>query len=99
MHDNLDLCDLWDIVTGDEPRPSDSDIEELRFWIRREKIARIIIKHALGIKDYSQVRHTRNVTEIWKTLTYLHQSTGAQGKADLIWKFWATRCEEGASVS
>lgn len=98
MHDNLDLCDLWDIVTGDEPRPRDSDTEELQFWNRREKIARIIVKNSLGIKDYSQVRHTRNVTEIWNTLTYLHQSTGAQGKADLIWKFWATRCEEGASV-
>ena len=73
MQDNLDLCDLWDIITGDEPRPSSSDTEQLKLWIRREKIARILIKNALGTKDYSQVRHARNVTELWNTLMSLHQ--------------------------
>ncbi|RKF77102.1 hypothetical protein GcM3_074023, partial [Golovinomyces cichoracearum] len=97
IQDNLDLCDLWEIVIGEESRPHDTDVEELRSWIRREIIARTIIKNALGTKNYSQVRFTRNVTEIWRTLTTLHQSTGAQGKADLIWKFWSMRCEEEAS--
>ncbi|POS87528.1 hypothetical protein EPUL_001927, partial [Erysiphe pulchra] len=98
MQDNLDLCDLWEIVIGEESRPDDKDVEELRLWMRREKIARTIIKNALGTKDYSQVQFTRNVAEIWRKLITLHQSTGAQGKTDLIWKFWSMRCEEEASV-
>lgn len=64
IQDNLDLCDLWEIVIGEETRPDDTDVEELRSWMRREKIARTIIKNALGTKDYSQVRFTRNVAEI-----------------------------------
>lgn len=84
VQDNLDLCDLWDIVIGEEPRPHESEVEELRSWIRREKTARTIIKNAFGTNDYSQVRFMGNFAEICRTLESLHQSTGAQGKADLM---------------
>ncbi|KAI1002209.1 hypothetical protein K3495_g5995 [Podosphaera aphanis] len=96
--DKLDLYDLWDIVTGNELKPDDLDIEEAKSWMRREKIARIIIKNLLGPKGYNQVRNFRNVVDLWRTLVGLHESTGAQGKAELIYKFWGTQCPEGASV-
>ncbi|KAI0996182.1 hypothetical protein K3495_g11997 [Podosphaera aphanis] len=98
VQDNLDLYDLWDIVTGDELKPDDLDIEEAKSWMRREKIARIFIKNLLGPKDYNQVRNFRNIVDLWRTLVGLHESTGAQGKAELICKFWGTQCPEGAVV-
>lgn len=98
MQDNLEICNLWDIVTGIEQKPTDLYPDLLESWTTRERIAKVVIKNSLGSKDYKQVRHANTSACIWKTLASLHQATGAQGKMDLIWKFWNMRCEEGASV-
>lgn len=98
IKDNMEMCNLWDIVTGEEQRPDSYYVEEARQWTRRDKIARILIKNLLNSKDYVQVQHIEHAAGIWKTLMGLHQSTGAQGKVDLIWKFWNLRCNEGESV-
>ena len=92
------MCNLWEIVTGEEECPDDYYVEEVRHWNRRDKIARILIKNLLNPRDYIQVQHIEHAADIWKILLELHQSTGAQGKVDLIWKFWSMRCAEGASV-
>lgn len=98
MKDNLDMCDLWEIVSGQEKMPAEYDVRGVESWPRREKMARILIKNSLGSRDYNKIQYARTAAEIWKTLVSLHQKTGAQGKADLIWKFWSSRCPEGASV-
>ncbi|KAI0995437.1 hypothetical protein K3495_g12742 [Podosphaera aphanis] len=98
MRDNLEICYLWDIVTGSEQRPSDLYLEDAEDWDSRERIARVLIKNSLGSRDYQQIRHAKTASEIWETLMSRHQATGAQGKVDLIWKFWSKRCDEGTSV-
>ncbi|POS82585.1 hypothetical protein EPUL_005263, partial [Erysiphe pulchra] len=97
MKDNLEMHDLWEIVTGEEKKPS-HDMSSAVKWMSREKVARTVIKNSLGVKDYHQVQYMNNVAEIWRILTGLHQKIGVQAKADLIWKFWSMRCAEGASV-
>lgn len=96
MKDNLELCDLWGIVCGNNTRPTEG--KDIELWDKRERVARVIIKNALGTKDYHQIRHAKTATDIWSTLKANHENVGAQGKADLIWKFWNMRCVEGASV-
>ena len=98
LQDNLEICNLWDIVCGDEEIPSDSYPNDRQAWISRERIARVLIKNSLGPKDYQQVRHATTACDIWETLSNLHQPMGALGKVDLIWKFWSKRCVEGSSV-
>ncbi|CAD6502614.1 BgTH12-05205 [Blumeria graminis f. sp. triticale] len=44
MRDSLEICDLWDIVIGNERKPSDKFIDKAEAWIYRDKIARVIIK-------------------------------------------------------
>ncbi|POS81912.1 hypothetical protein EPUL_006111, partial [Erysiphe pulchra] len=84
IKDKMEMCNLWEIVTGDEQRPDRYCVEETKQWIRCDKIARILIKNLLNPKDYVQVQHIEYAAGIWKTLMELHQSTGAQGKVDLI---------------
>ncbi|KAI0999360.1 hypothetical protein K3495_g8834 [Podosphaera aphanis] len=98
MKDNLEACNLWDIVTGVEKRPDEYYVDDVKLWVRREKIARIVIKNLLGPKDYLQVQYLETVTQLWTTLMELHQSTGALYKVELMWKFWGMRYSEGASV-
>ncbi|POS85585.1 hypothetical protein EPUL_003892 [Erysiphe pulchra] len=98
MQDNLEMCELWDIVTGIEKEPNNLSFEHIKAWKRRELIARVVIKNSLGVKDYRQIRHAKTAAKIWHTLAALHQPTGAQGRVDLVWQFWNKRCEEDASV-
>ena len=96
MKDNLDMCGLWEIVCGKEEQPLEA--KDAKAWASREKIARITIKNSLGPKDYHQVRFAKTADHIWRILEGLHESTGAQGIIDMIWKFWSMRCVEGASA-
>lgn len=98
MKDSLEICDLWEIVTGIEERPGVRYPDEDKDWKYRERIARVMIKNSLGAMDYHQVKSAETAAEVWNILMNLHQATGAQGKVDLIWKFWNSRCEEGDSV-
>ncbi|KHJ32477.1 hypothetical protein EV44_g3510 [Erysiphe necator] len=98
IKDNMEMCNFWDIVTREEQRPDSYYVEETKQWTHRDKIARILIKNLLNSKDYIQVQHIEHAAGTWKTLMELHQSTGAQGKVDLIWKFWNLRCNKGQSV-
>ncbi|KAI1002358.1 hypothetical protein K3495_g5847 [Podosphaera aphanis] len=75
MRDSLEMCDLWDIITGKEKKPPRIYANEIEAWTS-----------------------ARTASDVWDILTSLHQSTGAQGKVDLIWKFWSKRCAEGSSV-
>lgn len=96
MKDNLDMCGLWEIVCGKEKQPHEA--KDAKAWTSREKIARITIKNSLGPKDYHQVRFAKTADHVWRILEGLHESTGAQGVVDMIWKFWSMRCVEGASA-
>ncbi|KAI1001929.1 hypothetical protein K3495_g6269 [Podosphaera aphanis] len=98
MKDNLEACNLWDIVTGVEKRPDEYYVDDVKLWVHHEKIVRIAIKNLFGPKDYLQVQHFKTVTEIWTPLMEFHQSTGALYKEELMWKLWGMRCSEGASV-
>lgn len=68
MRDNLEMCDLWDIVVGNEKKPSDLYTNEAEECTYRERIARIVIKNALGTLDYTQVRSARTAAEVWEVL-------------------------------
>ncbi|POS82242.1 hypothetical protein EPUL_004705 [Erysiphe pulchra] len=61
---NMEMCNLWEIVTGDEQRPDGYCVEETKQWIRRDKIARILIKNLLNSKDYVQVQHIEHAAGI-----------------------------------
>ena len=98
MQDNLQMCDLWEIVIGRELEPDEIYRDKLESWKRREMTARVVIKNLLGPKDYQQIRHARTASDVWNTLVGRHQPTGAQGKVDLIWRFWSKRCAEGEPI-
>ena len=80
MKGNLEMCDLCEIVCGQEKRPIEYDVKDVESWLHREKKARIIIKNSLGSRDYNQIEYAWTAAEIWKTLVSLHQKTGAQGR-------------------
>ena len=52
MQDNLEICNLWEIVIGQEKKPIDIYTHEEDDWITRKRIARVIIKNSLGPIDY-----------------------------------------------
>lgn len=90
--------DLWDIVTGDEPRPATNARRQQAAWDKRARLAAAEI--VLHVSD-SQLPHTRRTNdpqEMWKILKEVHADAGWANRMTLMRKFITLQMDEDSPM-
>jgi transposase InsO family protein len=101
----LEEKDLWDIVTGDEPRPSQLDakagasVAETISYDKRAKKAFTIICLSVQDSQLGVVRSAKSAQEAWRKLVQHYEMKGLAHKLFLRRKFFTVQMVEGEDLT
>lgn len=86
---------LWRIVTGDEPKPGESEPDQLADWSERDQEAKAQVTLTLANEPLSGVLHATSAKDVWDKLLERYEGRGKQTIAYLISElFRATLSDE-----
>jgi hypothetical protein len=92
----LEEKDLWDVVNGDDERPSTSEMKKA--WDKRSRKALAIICLAISDSQLVHVRHCKTAREAWVRLSEVHQARGLAARLFLRRKFFTLQMASGTAM-
>ena len=92
----LTIAQLWEIVTGEEPKPDDdgTNSAEIALWVKRDKEARARLLLTITAAELKQIKGEVTSHDIWMKLQSIFADRTPVGKMVLLKELFSLKLSE-----
>lgn len=90
----LDRLDVWDVVTGKETRPVGANADEVKGFLKKQRIARDTLVNSISQTFYYLIEEKEAPDEIWQALVDHFEQGNSQNKYLLLQQLWDLRMKD-----